>query len=380
MAIVFDKALNTANLRYAFNNNVIEFRSNTIGFIPAKAEIIISSRTYTIYPDPANKFWFNFKNIKSVELNVNNYADTVNADLADFVVYDWTNETLSVQNITVKIYSTTNIVEQSIISNVYWLNGYVNLFEYKRTFPKYDIPVTNTLTLLKPTDFVKYWAGYPFDLSFYNSDADIITFKNLSNSISYNFDENANLVDRLFFSDGRTDVSIEDYVPLNNGYNKCRIESAGSPGLLYTDFLVEKISNHCGGHYLKWMNSFGGWSYWLFYKGNETLTTKDLGEINNDYSNLEDTISPIIAIGKESSTAIELQQELITESEMYLLSDLLESVKVYLFTGIPFTKASNLDWLEVSIKPGSFRLSNSREKLNSLKLTIEIPQNVSRIL
>ena len=65
---------------------------------------------------------------------------------------------------------------------------------------------------------------------------------------------------------------------------------------------------------------------------------------------------------------------------MLILRDLLDSVKVYLFTGTPFTKSEITDWVEVGVKSGNFRLTNSREKLNTLSLTIDLPTNVTRMV
>lgn len=139
-------------------------------------------------------------------------------------------------------------------------------------------------------------------------------------------------------------------------------------------FYIEQLSQYCSGHYIKWLNSLGGWNYWLFDKGNDTLTTKDLGTIYNDYSDIVDTISPYVAIGKTSENNISINQANITPNELLILNDLLDSPKVYLFQGLPN------DWLEVTIKSGSFRVANSKEKMTNLSLTIEIPANVTKTL
>jgi hypothetical protein len=399
--------------------------------------------------------------------------------------------------------------------------------------------------MLKPLPLIKYWPGLPFDFAFYANPAENFTLINNSASIDWTF-TNANKVPRLFFSDGRLDISIDDYVPLNEGFNSMTLTSGSTDitinwsldetpagissvdldlqifvnGVLkvqkFTDdsgsfaakkgdtvfvsiyggtapasgigganveitglatqrtttfplsidttfiaegditvtaystwsadtytairsavfipatnanqkvtftksytsttsqaaaqaladadsgfnaegqayanseavpfvpvpedinFFVEKINSYCNGTYLKWLNSFGGWSYWLFYKGNENLQTKELGTLNNDFNNLEDTVSPMISLGTESQNTIALLQEGITKDEMLLLRDLLDSAKVYMFTGIAFTQSSDKDWVEVIVKSGNFRLSNARERINNLSITIELPMNVNR--
>ena len=372
MAIVFDKDLNVSNLLYAFNNNVVQFKTNT-SLTPLKADITTNGHTYTIYPDPINNFWFNFKSIKSIELNVGNYAETINPDLATSFVYNWTSKAILDETITFKIYF-TNDTNETATKTITWLNGYVNLIDYKQKSPSYQLPIANVM-LLKPLPLVKYWAGLPFDLAIYNSNTTNVKLRNNSNGIEHTFTTGYK-VPRLFFSDGDTDTTIEDVVPFVEGFNRTTISSAAGS----YNFLVEKVASHCGGHYLKWLNSFGGWSYWLFNKGNENLNTKETGVLNNDFSNLEDTISPTVALGTESSNSINTMQENITPDEMLILRDLLDSVKVYLFTGKPFTKSEITDWIEVGIKSGNFRLTNSREKLNTLSLTIDLPMNVTRMV
>jgi hypothetical protein len=367
---IYDKDF-TAGILLAFNNNVIRYKSSTSGVTQVKSEITTNGFTYTIYPDLNGWFWFNFKSVKSVELNVDNYADTINPNVLGSYVYDWSSKAMLSETIQFKIYLSTGVVETSARS-VTWFNAYANLIDYKKNYPLYNFAI-NTLFVLKQLPLVKYWAGYPFDISIYNYSTTNFNLKNNSNGINYTFTTGYK-VPRLFFSDGRTDVSIEDVIPFNDGFNNVTASSsAGS-----ANFLVEKITSSCNGHYLKWMNSFGGWNYWLFNKGNENISTKELGSLNNDFNNLADTISPYLSLGTESSNSISFIQENITEDEMFILRDLLDSVKVFLFTGTPFTKAENTDWIEVSLKSGTFRISNSREKLNTLSLAIDIPINVNR--
>lgn len=544
MALIFNKDLGTNALLYSFNNNVVRFKSNTSGVTQTKATILTNGNTYTIYPDPAGNFYFNFKGIKSVELNVGNFAETINPDLAVSLVYDWTPKALLAETITFTVFlsnSTTEVATRTVT----WLNGYANLIDYKRNYPNLILDYSGFL--LKPLPLIKYWPGLPFDIAFYQNPTSSFTLINNSASIDWTF-ANANKIPRLFFSDGRLDISIEDYVPLSEGFNSMSLISGDNditinwsldetpPGISFSDldlqilvngvvkvnkftddsgsfaakkgdtvlvkisggitptsgigggnveitglptqrtttyplsidtsfvgdgnitvtaystwsatvytairsavfmpatnanqkvtftktytsttsqaaaqalanadgtfnsegqtfananavpfvplpedinFFVEKTSSYCNGHYLKWLNSFGGWSYWLFYKGNENIQTREQGVLNNDFNNLEDTVSPMISLGTESQNTISLFQEGITRDEMLLLRDLLDSAKVYLFTGVAFTQSSDKDFVEVIVKSGNFRLSNARERINNLSLTIELPMNVTRKL
>ena len=172
---------------------------------------------------------------------------------------------------------------------------------------------------------------------------------------------------RVALSDGRTNVSLEDALSLAEGYNALLVNG--------DNLLLEKASEHCGGYYIKWVNSLGGFNYWLLPKGNENLNTKDRGTIYNDYSNMEDTISPFISLGKDSSDKIVTRLDSLKDEQIEILRDLLDSPKVYLFTGTPFSKNTFNDWLEVNLKDGSFRTSKSRGGLHTLDVTLELAVN-----
>ena len=70
----------------------------------------------------------------------------------------------------------------------------------------------------------------------------------------------------------------------------------------------------------------------------------------------------------------------MTPDELLILNDILESPKVYLFTGEQNQLAQPNDWLEVSIKSGAFRVTNAREKMTSLNLNIDLPMNNTKTL
>ena len=196
---------------------------------------------------------------------------------------------------------------------------------------------------------------------------------NNTNALDYTF-TNSNKVARLVFSDGDTTTTLEDALPLQTGFNTLNFNNK-------FDLLFEKVTNFCeDGHYFKWINRYGGWSYWLFNKGVLTRTTKLIGSIANDFNNLEDTISPAVSLGTNSDDVIQIVQESITEKEFTILEDILDSAKVYLFTGIAFSQNTFNDWMEVNIKNGNFKIQDSREKNKSLSLSIELPQRVTRTL
>lgn len=511
MAIVFEKQLNLNDLLFSYNNNTVTFKQSSTTLKPTKATVLFNNVEFTLFPDPANKFYFNFKYAVSTMLNgTNNFADKADLDIINTIANDFRSEVIADGgtfeafdclvaqitdlgvdpiidntdtifknfNVTYKIFYIDNTQDTQIV-NYNFLSAVVNPQNYKQLYPNYPY-LESSQMMLKPIPYLKYWSGYPFDLTFYNgelSDLEVGTVTNIGQTFTFNLfwqsatstpsDGNfSNLTGSFIGSVGSvvnfyynsqlndltlSSVSINDTINISftsigtwsykvvskskigNVYNLgLQILVAGttaSPasgsrisnsitlanGLRntetytnenrinrviisngnelinlergYNNFVInnvsiqiENITDVCSGHYLKWLNAFGGWNYWLFFKGNDTLTTKDLGTIYNDYEDVVDTISPYVAIGKTSENNITVQQELITPNEMLILNDLLESPKVYLFTGTQNEIVQPNDWLEVTIKSGAFRISNSREKLNSLSITIELPANITKTL
>ena len=66
--------------------------------------------------------------------------------------------------------------------------------------------------------------------------------------------------------------------------------------------------------------------------------TKSLGSINNDFFNLEDTLSQSKQLGKESLDRWTIFSDDLTHNDMNIAKGILTSPKVYLFTGIRFAK------------------------------------------
>jgi hypothetical protein len=392
MAILFDKQLTLTDLLLSYNNNTVTFKSNSISSL-SKATVAFGGKVFTLFPDPASKFHFNFKYSVSTLINgTNNFSDATDLALVSpitasnnfktrvindagyFEAFDclvsqitalgiapninYTDYIFKNYSVVYTIFFTNNTSETETV-NYSFLSAYVNPQNYKQLYPQYPFQITGQY-ILKPISYFKKWLGYPFDITYYNGLLNDLTFNVNGNTFIL---PNTNRINRVIFSDG-----VSDYFNLQNGYNTVN------------GIYIEEIGNACDGHYLKWLNSFGGWNYWLFNKGNDTLTTKDLGTINNDYNDIVDTISPNISIGKTSENNLTVVQENITPDELLVLNDLLETPKVYLFTGVQGQLVQPNDWLEVSIKTGSFRITNAREKMTNLSLNIDLPINNTKTL
>lgn len=133
--------------------------------------------------------------------------------------------------------------------------------------------------------------------------------------------------------------------------------------------------------YLKWFNAQGGYSYYLFNKYFErNLNFGSIGELENDFNNLENTTSPIIQLGRTSFDKVRVDSDLINENEFNLLVGILSSPKVYMFTGLPLARASFNDWIEVEIKTSSINLRNWKNRPTNISFEFELPKRNNQYL
>jgi hypothetical protein len=379
MPIVFSKDISTTTLLLAYVNNVVEFKSDSE--LPVlKADIYFGDQIKTLYPAPDGSFWFNFKELIKTLVNVDNFTDDMNLDVQDDgYVYDWTNKAYLAGVFTFRVTFSDLSFEQTP-KTLKWLSALMQLENYKRRQALLDAASVFVLSPFAKASnlrsYVKYWEGFPFDITLFVPETDEpILVTNQTNLLDYSF-EDPFTITRLAFSDGNDDVTLEDVLPLAEGFNDLKIENGESPAYYLT---VEKIVDGCG-TYLKWINELGGWNYWLFHSAGRTRAAKDIGELANDYQNLPDTISPTVQMGRTSNDTLPVLADSLTPDEVLLLEGIFDSPKVYLFTGEPNAKNRFNDWLEVSIRNTSLRVKQPKQELNRFELQIELPQRITRTL
>jgi hypothetical protein len=359
----------------AFNNNIIEFKSDSTNE-SVQAKVTINSISFIIYKLPSGWFRFNFKEIAKTLVNKNNFQDLLTTNIIDIDINTYTyeqEEGFYSGNVLLEVTLINGTIENSNF-NIKFLANVYNLEDYK----KYDIGSESIFCLLpniKNTNnqyFVKYYEGYPFDVTFYENSGFNIQ---LINDYSYltTFERKATLT-RLFFGDGENDLINNSLFQLSNNITKIEI--------LQNDLTTNKFINldripMCGNDaiYLKWFNAQGGYSYYLFNKFYErNLATSNIGDLQNDFNNLKDTIAPIIQIGKNSLDTIGVDSDLITENEFNLLVGILSSPKVYLFTGLPLARSKHTDWIEVEIKNKTINLRDWKNRPRNIAFEFELPK------
>lgn len=151
------------------------------------------------------------------------------------------------------------------------------------------------------------------------------------------------------------------------------------PQFRYTAFGMEYAFHY--GVYLKWLNKYGGYNYWLFENTYSIdRSTKYTGELDRDFANLEQMYGRTSQIGKESQDSMKIIAEMLNDDERRIVEGILDSPKIYLFTGKPFSRNGNRNWIEVSLKTTNARIKNSKQPLTSFSLDIELPQRFTQTL
>jgi len=373
MAITFSKAISTTNFLNAYNNNVVEFTSDNV-LDAVKCKITLGSLVLEITPSN-NIFSFDFKETLSALINTNQFIDTLTPALvlSDVTshIYDFTTETYLSQLVNYEITFSDTTTETT--SETYKFLKSVEQLEQNK---KGVVTSGNDLYLLSPflqatanTYNITYFEGYPFDISFLINTPGATTILNQTNGLDYSFPLDYT-VSRLFFGDGRITITIDDYLPLIDGLNELKITRGTD--IIYIN--LTKIPSQQG-EYLKFQNSYGGWSYWLFNCIHKRANkTKDLSDVNNDFLSLSDTTDPFKNIGKTSQDTLTLHTKSTTAQEQQIINELFDSPKIYYFTGLRLSQATDVSWLACSLKAGTQIITDYKKDTKNYKLTIELPQ------
>lgn len=378
MAITFTTSIPTDKWLFSENNRIVEFSSN-YSEPPLYCDITIGSLdAFRIYPLPSGTFWANLKSRISSLLN--QYADdldlsTINPADIDTFVFDWSR--VYYNNYIEFVITFADAETEQTIVTPYIILGAEQIYNYKRgeTVSGLDNIILSPFKNGNANRFhLRYWDGYPFDFGYTLSKgrtSQTQTIENLTNAITSPNILFPQTINRLFISDGDTNESLEDYLPLVEGYNELQLLGETRP--IFID--LWKMQSDCG-VYLKWINEYGGYNYWLFNRYNQIdKNIRSLGEVNNDFENLENIVSQTNQLGKTSNDQWTIVADGLASDDINVLKGILTSPKVYLFTGERFTKNNFNDWVEVSIPATTTNIKQPKITANELRIRIELPQH-----
>ena len=385
MNIVFLNDFEPNNRYSAFDNIIIEFGLDSQ---PAsdiyEAEIEGLDFPVKLSPSPQGVFYFNFKVYSKSYLTEEDLQDRINynTDLQD-------GGSLTKQDdfffdsffITIKII----LDDDTIISKNTVINFLRAVKDNERFFKYLFIEKDSLIEYIAPT--IYYFNGYPLDIGVFSNQLTNIGLSNNDNpndgnSVALSTYQQANNYQfaRVILSNGETNIKSTNGNDLIQNMNAIYITDFDEVDFAIKIFNLKKIE-HCGGHYLKWLNRSGDFSYFLFSnKHEQSIKASDKGKINNDFNNKKSTVSRYLSKGKTSKREMRLFKQSADEEMRYFLSDLIDSPRVYYYTGERGQAASDISWIEVNVTDSDLELQRPKENKWDFYLEIEFPEYKNQVI
>jgi hypothetical protein len=364
--IIFTQNISENNNLMAYNNNVVRFFSDSSQTV-LNCTITIGSLVALIYPLPNGRFYFNFKDYITAQINTNNFFDDTNPVLNTSDINTFVYEGKSFLNLNVQFtINFVNETNESTTKSLKWLVGVEQLETYKKneTQQGENIVLLPLVPKTANSYYAKYSDGFPFDVSFLSEND--IELTNTNNLTSITFPRVAQHT-RVFFCDGDATETIADLITIASGMNVLSFEDK---------FIRLESDQHCEGVYFKWLNNYGGYSYWLFPKFDQrTKSIRNVGEINTNFENVSDTFSQTSQLGNTATNRLLVSSDKLNEEQFNLLVTILTSPKVFLFTGERFSRASFNDWMEVRIATSNQLTRQYKGQSNEIILDVELPDD-----
>jgi len=354
--MIFIQNLNTDFPLNAFNDNIIEVEEPSA----ATLQIWVSGAGNFYVTGINGYFYFNFKEVFKVLVNENLFADDF--DYTQIIRDSNLSHALQVN------YSTINSEGIEVDGQEY------NYRLLKSVHQIEEVASENLYLHHEHNDEITLdvFKGYPFDFTFYNketSDNNLQILPSVSVGMSSSFPLETIGVYRipLIDKDGSTlhQYSVSNHLSLIEGVqNTIKVQTN------YGQFFA-KLNTHerCKGIYIKWLNTYGGWDYWLFSdKAKVSHKDKITGKVYTGFDNIQNLNSIESSLGKVLRKSYSLSASFLNESQFAKIIRLEYSPKVYLWTGYKF--------IEVFITNKTKYTAN--EPQGEANFTIEIPKRITQ--
>jgi hypothetical protein len=231
-----------------------------------------------------------------------------------------------------------------------------------------------------------YFYGFPFTLSFLGTEQ-MINYANYFVRIKFTAPDGSQathltqpFVTAPFGGLAKLNIALilSDPLILNFVQISKKIEirfGRGSGGLFIDAFapitlnVKRSIEQSCNTFYVRWLNTLGGWDYWLFegkiYEGFKV-------ENGNNYESYFDEISTISDFEnvtlKNVSPAVQVGSNTLTKNEAEGLKVLPTSPKIYWYN------EDLSKWIGVRVEPGTFNIRSTKEDYFNVELTFVKPK------
>lgn len=287
-----------------YNDSFIEFTSSLAGNNRAEVTVAPASlfpNVFSLFPNPEGKYLFNLKEAVKAQLNEGGFNDS---NFFSNAYFKSISGLYLFQSISVEVFSEGS-------SEVFSKN-----YEFFKSVKQVDeVVFPNPFQLLNKSvngvDYhLTYFEGFPFHFDIQRVIASAgkeITVKNKNTGL-VSAGMKPDFTGAFRFNVDRSNSenwTSGGFLPLTNGLNNLEIYEDGE---FRTNVFLKK-KKPCSGIYLKWFNSEGGFSHWLFDEyGTETVKGKDLDLISsNNFANVGTFDSGFKSIGKKASRTLRVK-------------------------------------------------------------------------
>ncbi len=338
--MIFINDLSNSKPLNTYNNNIIKYKASNTTKTLSHSEISINGIKDELTPNLNDEFRYNFLQIAKALNNLNNFNDELND--SKLVYHDTSlHHELKAE---IKIIFTDGTEEKE--TKVYkFLKSVDQIIEQKYEVDNKLYPLTKHNF---PYTYLTYFEGYPYDLAFYSdTNREIkIYHKKTQHEIKLKAKKGVN---RLIVSNGKSNISLNDVLPLYIGYNELEFKTNNE--VLFT-IILKKVDAKRG-VYLKWFNQSGAFSYWLFPDhAMYNLSDKIITNLENNFENLQDSHGNFSITGKAASHGFTILSQPLSNIEFDYLKTIFLSPKVEILNDYRYLTDIKKDWKTVKITSG----------------------------
>lgn len=332
----------------AFNDNVLLFEA------PDKQKITVDANgqfPITLYPEPTGRYYLNLEEFSSQLINKNKFADEVQPDI-ETEGYVYPDPSLFLE---MELTFSDLFFEQK--ATVYFLKSIAQIigFQEKNIDSNYIIS-SKQLT---------YYHGYPFDVTIFSKKQQDITIRNKTTGHELQLSL-AQYVNRLFFSQGSKDFTLDDVLPMQTGINRLELDFGN---LDKQDLTINKKESQCA-PYFKFYKEQGGFGY-IRFEPEVTIDnrTREGEKIRTDFNGIQHTLRRAIT-DKKTSVEMEVSTEVLEPYELENFQEFISSPRVEMYVSDLFQKQTEKSWVGVTVKTNAMEVRTPKAKRNKRQVTI----------
>lgn len=385
-----------------YNMHVVKWKTDTVAD-SVKGKITINGNVFqNLVPDSSGVFSFNIQEV--VKALFGNFNDDKDYNVADVLLYD--DNLLLKLTTTIEVVVTIDDEETSETSTItaYALrsvheigdNNAESMASFDPTVFTSSVYPTQTLNkfdgeIIRSSNYyrqqyLKIFKGYPFSVSIIDKlESTVLRYERLSKDGQSSFATVNRAIDaaaadkylkRLIISDGESLIT-----PFTVSECVIKVSTQDETAQTQSIYIFEaNIVDECG-IYLKWLNTEGGWSYFLFNKYYKMpFNVKSKGKINKYLDTLIGATGNQTNIGQTKTTAIKVNQRFLSREEFSHVVEIAASPIVYLYNQGKGTVANADSWLEVSVEDFKDDFRDNKKNIFDISFTFNLPLNYTQSL